>query len=114
MKKQISALLLALLLLMSFAFSASALIAVEDETGIRYSDGRETATQKEQETKKEPSAFSVAMKKALERIKDYWKRHGVVTVIILLLVAIVVAIVISEMEQQKKREESRPPRRQKK
>ena len=104
MNKRIAALFLALVMLLGFSFSASALIAVEDETGIRYSDGREKAEQEETQ----PSAFSVAVKKALERLKTFWNRFGVVSVIVLVLASIVIAIVISEAERQKKEKPPKP------
>ena len=99
MKKRIAALFLALVMVLSCVFSASALIAVEDETGIRYSDGREKENQ--------PSAFSVAVKKALNNLKNFWNRFGVLSIVLLVLAAIVIAIVISEAEQQKKRKQEK-------
>ena len=109
MMKRFAALLLALVMVMSFVFSASALIAVEDETGIRYSDGREKEGQP-----KEPSAFSVAVKKALEKLKTFWQRYGVVTVVVAFLAAIVIAIVVSEAERQKKEKPPKPVHHKKK
>lgn len=105
MKKRLLSLFCALLLLVSFSCGVSAIIAVEDETGIRYdTDETEPAAQ--------PGASAIAMKKVLASVSSFWRRFGVASVVVLLVVAVVVAIVISEVERQKK--ESRPPKPKKK
>lgn len=110
MKKRIAALFCALLMLTVFAFPTFALIAVEDETGIRYSD---ESLNPPTTTTTKPNAFVVGARKALEALSDFWRRHGVVTVVVALLAAIVIAIVISEAEQQKKRRKDEPTHKKK-
>lgn len=106
MKKRICALLCALLILASFSCSVSALIIVEDENGVRYSDeSMNTTTTK-------PNAVAETAKKAMSSVSKFWHRFGFLTVVIVLLVAIVVAIVISEFERQRK--EGRLPEKTKK
>ena len=100
MKKRIAALVLAALMLFGFVCSASAMISIEDETGVRYADGENPESGGTQ------SAFSTAVQKALRAWTKFWNRYGIVTVIVLLLAAIVIAIVISEAQRQKK--EKRP------
>ena len=101
MKKGRLSLFCALLMLVSFSCAVSASIMVEDANGVTHYDTDEIVTTTQ------PSAFSVAARKALDGLSGFWRRFGAVTVIVLRLVAIVVAIVISEFERQKK--ESRPP-----
>ena len=108
MKKRICALLCVLLMLASFSSGVCALIAVEDETGVYYSDESMNLT-----TTK-ASAFSVATKRAMKALSTFWHRFGVITIIVLLLVAIVVAIVISEYERQKKQTDQPKPSKNKK
>ena len=108
MKKRICALLCAVLLLVSFSCSVSAVIMVEDETGTRYSG----ESMNQELTTTRPNAAAVAAKKVMSSVSNFWHRYGFLTVVIVLLVAIVVAIVISEFERQKK--ESRPPKPSKK
>lgn len=106
MKKRICALLCAVLLLVSFSCSVSALIMIEDETGTRYSD------ESMNPTTTRPNKAAIAAKKAMSSVSNFWHRYGFLTVVIVLIVAIVVAIVISEVERQKK--EARPPKQSKK
>lgn len=100
MKKRICALLCALLLLVSFSCSVSAVIMVEDENGVRYSD------ESMNPTTTKVNAVAETAKKVMSSVSKFWHRFGFLTVVIVLLVAIVVAIVISEFERQKK--ETRP------
>ena len=102
MKKRICALLCALLLLVSFSCSVSAVIMVEDENGVRYSDESMNPTT----TTTKVNVVAETAKKAMSSVSKFWHRFGFLTVVIVLLVAIVVAIVISEVERQKK--ETRP------
>lgn len=104
MKKRWLSLICALLLAFGFSCGASALIAVENETGIHYS------TDEPQHT----GAIADATRNVLAAVSRFWHRFGVVTIIVLLLAAIVIAIVISEVERQKKENRPKKPAGKKK
>ena len=104
MKTRWLSLICALLLAFGFSCGASALIAVENETGIHYST----------EELKHTGAVADVIRNILAAVSRFWHRFGVVTIIVLLVAAIVIAIVISEVERQKKEKRPEKPAGKKK
>ena len=107
-KNRILSLVCAVLLMLSFALPACALIAVQDADGNIHYSTDETTTEAEAVQKNEN------LVKFAQAVQSFWRRWGVLTVAGVLVGAIVIAIVVSESERQKKTDAEREARKPKK
>ena len=110
MLKRIVALLCVLLLLIGTTVPVCALIAVQDENGeIRYS-----TDPLEEEKPQKLTAVREWAQRVMQRVKQYWQKHGVLTIVILLIVCVLGSVVVMTVEDEKKKQKAIDQRPKKK